>query len=231
MKHLITALAGALMLLACACGRGEKASDGQHLREPEPVGSVDRDTATQNRINSFFYAALVPKLQSCWSRVQGKGEVSFKYTYRRDGTNWRWQQQEVENTTLPPQQAEISQRCMQDAARESSFPMEAAEADRKLSEMVIHWTWPVPFPSNPAVMGMMISTGGGGGSCKETCSVCSCSFTPGVGTSCTCAMGCSGYTSCTLDADQKGCRLSGDKCASGRMGFGAPSFIALKESP
>ena len=230
MRYPIVALVGTLILMVCACGKTEKPSGELHVHEANATGSVDKNTAAQNRINSFFYAALVPKLQSCWGRVQGKGEVGFKYTFRREGTNWRWQQQEIEDTTIPQPQAQIAQQCMQEAARESSFPMEAAEAERKATEMVIHWTWPVPLPSSPAVMAMMISTGTGSGSvCK--CQSCSCTFTPGVGTSCQCAKSCFGFSSCVLDADKKGCSLSGSSCLSGQMLFSGSSYIALKENP
>src|SRR5262245_65621629 len=98
MKYFKGVLAGCLNMLRSAWNRGPKASGEVHVRKPE-ASSVDRDTHTQNRINSFFYAALVSKLQPCWNRVQGKGKITFKYTYRVAGTNWAWQQQEVEDDT------------------------------------------------------------------------------------------------------------------------------------
>jgi hypothetical protein len=207
MKLMNALLAATLMLVAWGCSRG-----------PEPHPSVDADVAAQNRINGFMYVAVVPKLQSCWSRVQGKGEIVFKYTYRRSGTNWVWNRQEVESSTLQKDQEPSALQCMGEAARDSSFPMEAAEAARKGDEFVIHWTWPVPFPADVTALGRMIDTGGGR-ECTKSCVSCNCKFTPGPGTSCSCDSSCSGYTPpCTLDADGKGCSMKFPACATGRMG-------------
>src|SRR5262249_17757091 len=149
---------------------------------------------------------------------------TFKYTYRVAGTNWTWQQQEVEGHTLTQEQAAVALRFMTDAARGTSFPMEAAEAARKANELVIHWTWPVPFPEDVTVMGRMIDTGGGG--CKKECVDCICTFIPGIGVSCKCEPTCSGYSTCELDADGKGCSLKPPLCMSGRIGSGGGIIIA-----
>src|SRR5262245_59714524 len=187
-----------LDMLGSVWNRGPKASGKVHVRKPEAASSVDRDTHAQNRINSFFYAALVPKLQPCWNRVQGKGEITFKYTYRVAGTNWLWQQQEVKGHTLLQEQAAIALQLMNDAARGTSFPMEAAEAHRKANEVVIHWTWPVPFSEDVTVMGRMVGKGGGG--CTKECVDCACRFIPGSGVICICEPACYGYSTCELDA-------------------------------
>jgi hypothetical protein len=130
-----------------------------------------------------------------------------------------WQQQEIESSTLPAGQDAIALECMQDAARDSAFPMEAREANRGATEFNIHWTWPVPFPQDLTVLGRMIDTGGGGEGCKKSCVSCPCKFIPGAGTTCSCASSCSGYTApCTLDSDGKGCRMKLPECATGRLG-------------
>ena len=233
MKCFNAILAGALIVLGSACDRGPKASGQLHLTEPEAAGSVDKDTQAQNRINSFFYVALVPKLQSCWNRVQGKGEITFQYTYRAAGTNWVWQQQEVEGHTLAQEQAAMALQCMQDAARGTSFPMEAAEAARKGNELVIHWTWPVPLPQDATVMGRMIGGGGGSGECQKKCVNCDCPFLPlGIGVLCKCVAACSGYTApCVVDSNKKGCTMKLPECTSGRIGFGGSIVIARAATP
>lgn len=230
MKCANAVLAGTLILLVSGCARTPPTGDVL-VREPEAATSVDRDLATRNRINSFLYVAVVPKVKSCWSRVGGKGEITFKYAYRRSGTNWVWQQQEVESSTLPKDQDAFALQCMQDAARDSSFPMEAAEASRRGDELVLHWTWPVPFPQDVTALGRMIDEGGGGGeACKKLCVSCPCKFTPGSGTSCSCASSCSGFTPpCTLDADGKGCRMKLPECATGRLGGFGGVIIARAE--
>ena len=229
MKVANAVLAGALALLAAGCDRTP--SDEQHVTQPEAATSVESDIAAQNRINSVFYVALVPKIKECWSRVAGKGDVTFKYVYRREGTNWVWQQHEIEGSSLAEDQKAIALQCMQEAAQGSSFPMEASEAARRSQEFVLHWTWPVPFPQDVTALGRMIDTGGGGEGCTKSCVDCSCPFIPGGGgTVCSCKSTCSGYTPpCVPDADRKGCRMKLPKCATGKLGGFGSVVIARSE--
>ena len=91
----------AILASAVACNREPPPpADTFHFTPTEPAPSVDAETAAQNRINAFMYVAVLPKLQSCWSQLQGSGNVVFKYTYRRTGTNWSWNTHEVESATI-----------------------------------------------------------------------------------------------------------------------------------
>lgn len=228
MKRLNAVLLGAVVLFLAGCDR--MPSDDQHVTESDPATSVEREIADQNRINGVFYVALVPKIKSCWSRVAGKGDITFKYTYRREGTNWVWQQQEIEESTLPQDQNAIALQCMQEAAQGSSFPLEASEAARRSHEFVLHWTWPVPFPQDVTALGRMIDTGGGGEGCKKSCVDCPCKFVPGAGTVCSCNSTCSGYNPpCTLDDNKKGCSMKLPKCATGKLGGFGSVVIARSE--
>ena len=217
MKSVTAVLVGTLLLVA-GCDRIP--SDEQHVTASDAATSVEADVAAQNRINSVFYVALVPKIKSCWGRVGGKGDITFKYVYRRDATNWVWKQQEIEESTLPQDQNAIALQCMQEAAQGSSFPMEASESGRRSQEFVLHWTWPVPFPQDVTALGRMIDTGGGGETgCRKSCVDCSCPFVPGGGVVCSCKSTCSGYNPpCILDGDKKGCRMQLPKCATGKLG-------------
>jgi hypothetical protein len=232
MKHLhalaATVVIAVTLASASACNREPPpAADTIHFLPTEPAPSVDADTAAQNRINAFMFVAVMPKLQSCWGKLQGSGSVVFRYTYRRSGTNWVWRAQEVESTTLDKGQMPAALQCMTEAARESSFPMEASEAARRGDEMNIHWEWPVPFPNDVAALGRIISGGGGGKECSKSCVKCDCPFLPG-GVVCSCASACSGYTApCVLDTNKKGCSMRLPACATGRMGgFGGVIVIA-----
>jgi hypothetical protein len=221
-----------LLLAVPACNRNNETTAGVHVQEPE-AASVDKDVQSQNRINGFLYAALVPKLQSCWASIKGKGEISFKYTYKRDGSNWLWQEEEVESSTLPTDQSAAAQKCMQDAASGSSFPMEASEAVRKSDTFHLHWSWPVPFPPDVRTMALMISTnpGGGSGECPKSCVDCVCKGGPGP-SKCSCTTSCSGYTGpCTEDSDGSGCRMFFPKCSTGRIGFFGGGLVIARANP
>ena len=161
MNTLKMALVGTLMVLSCACARKQERDRITFSVEDKKamMTSVQRDVWEQNRLNSFFYVAIVPRLQSCWSRLQGKGQLGFKYIYRRDGTKWLWESQQVEKSNLPQGQDTVALPCMQDAAHDTSFPTEGAELKYEAKEMQIHWGWPVPFPQNITQLGLMANNG------------------------------------------------------------------------
>lgn len=217
--------------LAWSCARTEPPADTFHLTESEPTGSVSADVNAQNRLNAFMYVAVVPKLHACWRTVQGEGAVTFHYTYKRAGTNWTWSAHEVESGTIAKDQQAVALQCMNEAAKNTAFPMEASEAARRSAEMDVHWEWPVPFPSDITALGRAIDGGGGGGrECSKSCVTCDCPFKPGIGVVCSCGTACSGYTApCVLDANQKGCTMRLPKCATGRMGGFGGGIIALKQ--
>jgi hypothetical protein len=222
------ALIAATLTSASACNREDPpAADTVHFTPTDPAPSVDADVAAQNRINAFMFVAVLPKVQPCWGRLQGSGSVVFKYTYRRNGTNWVWSTHGVESSTLDKGQEPTALQCMTEAARGSAFPMEASEAARRGDEMNIHWEWPVPLPGDVTTLARIIS-GGGGKECSKSCVKCDCPFLPGTGVVCSCASACSGYTApCVLDANKKGCSMKLPACATGRMGgFGGGIVIA-----
>ena len=230
MKHLSALAAAVMVVTALGCNREPPPpADSVRFTPTEAGPSVDPDVATQNRLNSFMFVAVVPKVQSCWSKLQGSGSVVFNYTYRRSGTNWVWNKHEVESSTIDRGQDAAAVQCMTEAAKGTSFPMEAEEAARRSEEMNIHWEWPVPFPSDVKTLALIINGGGGGKECSKSCVKCDCPFIPGgPGVVCSCASACSGYTApCVLDANKKGCTMRLPVCATGRMGgFGGVIVIA-----
>lgn len=225
MKRTNAILIATLMLSTWSCSRAP-VSNEIHVTESEAATSVNRDVAAQNRINSFMYVAVVPKLQTCWSRLQGKGEIVFEYTYHRSGTSWVWNKHEVESSTLHKDQEPLAMQCMSEAAHETSFPMEAAEASGKGEDLVIHWEWPVPFPADVTALGRMVGSSLGY-PCK--CVECDCPFVPDSGTICACKNVCYGNKPpCTLDPDKKGCTFSRSMCLGGIMGGFRGGVIAQK---
>jgi hypothetical protein len=163
MKYRRRMLVLMLGIAMVACNRGHGPNSATITVEAAKAArtSVDKTTHGRNRINSFFYAAVVPKLQPCWSKVQGQGAIVFKYTYRRVGMNWVAEGQDLGKSNLPPEQQKLALQCMQDATRDTSFPMEAIETTYSVNEMTLYWDWPVPFPQDVTELGRMVQNGNG----------------------------------------------------------------------
>ena len=213
-----------LMLLSWACHKARKNDDSIHVK---PTASpAEATTAAQNRVAEAFYDALLPKLTTCWGRLQGSGEVEFRFTYRREGNNWIWQKQEFAHSSLDKGQEAIATQCMQEAATGSSFPVLPEEAARDGKEFLIQWGWPVPLPKDPSAMARMISTGPGGGhECNKICQDC----VENSDHRSYCATSCSGFTGCREDGTGTGCQMTRPACASGWSGmWGGGQFIALR---
>lgn len=157
----LSILAG--LLLGFSSCRKELPEDTVQLRKNDSQvaqTSVNNNLHQQNRLNTFFYLAVIPKLEPCWRQLRGKGEIDFTYAYRSEGPNWIFQAVQPEKSTLAAGQEEIARRCMENAVRQTSFPMEAQEANYRLHRYTIHWGWPVPFPPNVTDLGRAIDTGG-----------------------------------------------------------------------
>jgi hypothetical protein len=130
---------------------------------PEPEGGkLQQSIAAQKRINSYFLSAVMPKLKTCWDRVQGKGTIEMKYRYENDKRGgWAFKTLEVGKSGLPKGENAKALACMQDAVKGTSFPREGSETHESY---LIDWEWPVPLPPDAEQqMERMIGTNGGGG--------------------------------------------------------------------
>jgi hypothetical protein len=227
MKKLMLLL-GCACLLLTACDRHKR--DSAQLTVNSQADISANTAAQQARLSASFYTNLVPKVKNCWAGVDGKGEVLFKLSYRLNGSNWEWQQAEVEKTDVSDKAKAAALDCMQGAARGSGFSANSNETLAAQKEYVVHWGFPVPFPQNSTELSaMMISTGGGGTNpeCPKSCF--DCQGTPGVPGTTKCVATCSGYQTCQEDGSGNGCRMTpvGGKCATGWSGFwGGEIFIA-----
>ncbi len=210
-----------LMLFSWACHKAPKNDDSVHVKPTSNL--AEATTAAQNRVAEAFYDALLPKLKTCWGRLQGTGEVEFRFTYHREGNNWIWQKQEFARSSLDKRLEAIATQCMQAAATGSSFPVLPEEAARDGKEFLIQWGWPVPLPKDPSQMAMMISTGPGGGECRKICKDCS---EDQVTHRSSCTSSCSGYSGCVEDGTGTGCRMTLPECASGWSGSWSGIYIA-----
>ena len=208
------------MMLLSAHSRTQNAN--RRIPHP-PAETLTREQAfektitTQQRLNHYFHGDVVPKLKNCWSRVQGKGTIALKYTYTKGSGKWMFDKLEVSESTLPRGQDAVALRCMQDAVRGTSYPIEQGEGNQ--NSFVLNWSWPVPFPANAneltsAMFAARAAGGaGGGGGCdghgaKAKCYTCS-------GGSC--IKVCVGYDNCHIvyGKEDNGCSEYGLVCASG----------------
>jgi len=171
--------------------------------------TIERVVNTQQRINRFFHGDVMPKLKNCWSNVKGKGRISLKYTYTKNGGRWFLTRLATQRSTLPAGQDAVAQKCMLEAGRGSSFAVEADESTQKT--FVLNWTWPIPFPANADLLTRSMfaarPTSGGSGGCdgwgtEPSCFACKA----------TCDEVCVGYSNC--EGSEIGTKCSG-KCASG----------------
>ena len=189
-------------------------------------GELKESVATQKRINSYFHSIVVPRVKTCWARVQGTGTIEMKYWYEADAKGgWVFKTLEVGKSNLPKGQDAIALACMQNAVTATSFPREASDSGESY---LINWDWPVPLPPDAAqqVERMLGSSGGEGTGCDghgapAKCVTCS-------GHPQTCIYVCVGSNTCEIAATSPGgfdsiCTTGGE-CASGGV-FGVAGGI------
>lgn len=197
--------------------------------EPPPdqeAGKLQESVAVQKKINQYFYNDVIPKLETCWNRLQGQGTIEMKYRYVSDADRgWTLKTVEVGESSLPEDQKASALACMQNAVAGTSFPRESADA---VESYLVDWVWPVPLPADAEQqMARMIGASGGEGTGCD-----------GRGTAPKC-MTCSGYPTqciavcvgeeppCTISSypgGTKTCSASGTKCASGGL-FGIVGVV------
>jgi hypothetical protein len=217
--------AAVLALLTNACQRETTTGDDTVRPQPTKDDSAERTEAAQQRIAGAFYSSIVPKMKSCWVRVNGKGAVQFKYTYRKQGNDWVWQGVELDGTSLEKGQEAAALQCMQEAASGSTFPVTPEEVARNSNELVIYWGWPVPLPKDITQLARM-ATSHTEESCLKLCKDC----VPNNERVSECVSSCKGFIGCVQDGTGTGCKMSGAECVSGRSGPAMGGVIAREKS-
>ena len=183
---------------------------------PRPQITLAKTVTTQQRLNRYFHGQVMPKLKNCWSRLQGRGAIEIEHVYTKDGKgNWMADKSTLVTSTLPPEQVALALQCMQDSVRGTSFPADGG--DGKGNSYLVNWTWPVPFPSDAAILtsSMFASKpkGGGGGGCDGRGALAKCYDCVG---STTCKKVCVGYTSCSINYENgRSYCVAYNACASG----------------
>ena len=51
---------------------------------PPAISSFEDTVAVQARLNEYFHAQVLPRLQPCWQRLEGSGRVAIAHSYVRD---------------------------------------------------------------------------------------------------------------------------------------------------
>jgi hypothetical protein len=209
-----------LALLVYPHSRTPKAKSETPTSPPQTGGSTDRTLATQRRIGRYFQNGVVPKLRNCWKDVQGEGLIEFKSTYTKAGGNWTWESLGVSSSTLLQGQDKVASKCMQEAVRGTSFPVEQGDSVGNIKgedKFVVYWSWPVPLPANAAEFAEFRAKKGGGktGGCDglgtpAKCWTCSETLN--------CIKVCVGVRDCkpgTSPSGGRACIEIGSSCASG----------------
>ena len=184
-------------------------------------GKLQESVATQKRINHYFHDEVMPKLKTCWDRVQGAGTIEMVYRYENDMRGeWVFKTLEAGITDLSESQKAAALACMQTAAMGTSFQREASDTG---DSFLISWVWPVPMPpdAEQQIARMFDSSGGGGGGCDGHGKAAKC-MTCG-GSPVDCLTVCVGENPpCTITYSPapntlKTCSCGGGKCASGGL--------------
>ena len=144
-----------------------------------PTSFSDKGVATQYRLSRYFQESVVAaKLRDCWSQLQGEGAIAMDFTYRKSNNNWRFDKLSVTKSTLAKGQDYVAQRCMEDSARATVFPVEAKESlEQAAEQFVVRVGWSVPLPAEGTQMtsdqiARMTGSGGGGLGHIAGCSEC-----------------------------------------------------------
>jgi hypothetical protein len=139
----------------------------------------DEGAAAAQRISSSLQEpAVAGKLRSCMSQLKGEGLVATDLRYRKSGSTWTFDNVSVTKTSLAQGQDAAVQKCIEEAARGTSFSVDSnQEIETVAPEFLVRLGWGLPLPpegtevTNDAIA-RMIGTGGAGVVTMEGCSTC-----------------------------------------------------------
>ena len=141
-------------------------------------GFSDDGTAALRRLSSSLQEpSVAAKLRNCFSEMAGERLVATDLRYRKSGNSWTFDSAKVRQASAAQGPDETVQRCLDDAARGTSFPVDSnEELETAAAEFVVRLRWPLPLPAEGAevsndAIARMISTGGTGVT-MEGCSTC-----------------------------------------------------------
>jgi hypothetical protein len=174
------------LFAALACKR-----DQTKPPEKAPATFSDNGAAASGRIGKYLQDAVVTdNLRNCWGGLKGEGAVAIDMNYHKAGDNWTFDSARVTKSTLDEAQNAVALKCIQEAARETSFaanPKEALEV--AAPNFVVRMGWSVPLPAkgtetSSIQMARMIGGGGNGVITVPGCSDCVSNPNPPYGLKC-----------------------------------------------
>ena len=202
--------------------------------EPSPElegGKLQESIGEQKRINQYFSNEVIPKLKTCWDRVQGQGTIEMKYRYENDTKDgWAFKTLEVGKSDLSQDQNAAALACMKSAVDATKFSRDASDVG---DSYLIDWVWPVPLPpdTEQQMARMFGSSGGEGTGCDGHGAAARCMTCSGHPVECKTV--CVGEEPpCTIkdygpeSGGLKSCVVEGKKCASGGL-FGVVGGVIM----
>src|SRR5215213_5757772 len=121
---------------------------------PLPVDFSDAGAGAATRIGRYLQDSVVgPDLRTCWAQLKGDGAVAMDMTYRKSGNNWALVSVKRTKSSLPEDQSAAALRCMEEAAKGTTFPVDSKEAlETAAPTFIVRIGWPVPLPAEGTEM-------------------------------------------------------------------------------
>ncbi len=190
-----------IVLPACALQKASGTNDPN-------VQAVTQVITAQDRVNRYLHREVVPRLVGCWGDIEGEGTITVRQNFTRAGGLWVAAETTLDDANLASDQGERALRCFQSAVYGTSFATE--KDDEEADTFAVHWSLPVPWPSDIQAVALRMSTNpGGGGGCGGPEAPAPACYTCGyihviIGIS-YCAKSCAGYTHC--EVIDHGCKM------------------------
>lgn len=172
MTRILTMVLFALLLAIASSGCRREETP------PYPTSFVD-DKVQATRIGRYLQDSVAPKLRGCWNQLRGEGAVAIDLTFKKSGSDWMFDNSSVRKSSLADEQDATAQRCMDEAARGTVFPVDQKEGLETASpQFVVRLGWSVPLPAegtqmtNDQIARMIGGSGGGGVITVPGCSAC-----------------------------------------------------------
>ena len=155
---------GIIILALCL---GMAACTNRKEKAPLYPGFSDEGVGAQERIGRYLQDSVVTaELRTCWGQMKDEGVIAMDLTYRKSDSNWAFENVKVTKSTLPQWQDATAQRCMEESARETMFPVDSKEPLETVApQFIVRLAFPVPLPAEGTQLtndqiARMIGTGG-----------------------------------------------------------------------